>query len=58
MKALGRSISVVVCGGLLAGFSIGNAGGCVFSHLFFADDTLIFYGVLLRCLEDDSKIRF
>jgi hypothetical protein len=44
MEALGRMISTIVSGGLLAGYSVGNFGGLVFSHLLFADDTLIFCG--------------
>jgi hypothetical protein len=39
MEALGRMLSAAVSGGLLDGFSVGNAA---FSHLLFADDTLIF----------------
>ena len=39
MEALSRIISVVVHGGLLEGFTVGNS---TFSHLLFADDTLIF----------------
>jgi hypothetical protein len=46
-------ISAEVSGGLLEGFKVGNAN---FSHLLFADDTLIFLNVrlsqlcYLRCL--------
>jgi hypothetical protein len=40
MEALSRMISAAVNGGLLEGFKVGNA---TFSHLLFADDTLIFY---------------
>lgn len=39
MEALSRMISTVVSGGLLEGFIVGNAS---FSHLLFADDTLVF----------------
>jgi hypothetical protein len=39
MEALSRMISAAVNGGLLEGFKVGNAD---FSHLLFADDTLIF----------------
>jgi hypothetical protein len=40
MEALNRMISTAVNGGLLEGFTVGNAS---FSHLLFADDdTLIF----------------
>jgi len=39
MEALSRMISAAVGGGLLEGFSVGNVS---FSHLLFADDTLIF----------------
>jgi hypothetical protein len=41
IEALGRMIYVAVSGGLLSGFSVGNARGFVCSHLF-VDDTLIF----------------
>jgi hypothetical protein len=41
MEALSGRISAAVSGELLDGFSVGNV---VFSHLLFADDTLIFYG--------------
>jgi hypothetical protein len=37
-------ISVIVSGGLLEGFKVGNAS---FSHLLFAVDTLIFLSVLV-----------
>jgi hypothetical protein len=40
MEALSRMIFATVSGGLLEGFKVGNA---TFSHLLFADDTLIFY---------------
>jgi len=40
MEALSRVISAAVNGGLLEGFKVGNA---TFSHLLFADNTLIFY---------------
>jgi hypothetical protein len=36
-------LSVAVSGGLLDGFSVGNDS---FSHLLFADDTLIYYDAL------------
>jgi hypothetical protein len=39
MEVLSRIISVMVSGGLLEGFKVGNA---TFSHLLFANDTLIF----------------
>jgi hypothetical protein len=44
MEVLGGMISATVNGGLLSDFSVGHIGGFVFSHLLFADDTLIFYG--------------
>jgi hypothetical protein len=56
MEALGRMISATVSGGLLVGFSVGNVGGLVYSHLLFVDDTLILCGAHpthlrhLRCL--------
>jgi hypothetical protein len=43
MEALSRMISAAVSGGLLEGFKIGDAD---FSHLLFADDTLIFCSAL------------
>jgi hypothetical protein len=39
IEALRRMISAVVSGGLLEGFKVGNAD---FSHLLFADNSLIF----------------
>jgi hypothetical protein len=39
MEALSRMIFATASGGLLEGFKVGNAS---FSHLLFADDTLIF----------------
>ena len=39
MEALSKMLSTAVQGGLLDGFKVGNAS---FSHLLFADDTLIF----------------
>jgi len=48
MEALSRMISVAVSGGLLEGFKVGNAA---FSHLLFADDTLIF------CSAHSSQLR-
>jgi hypothetical protein len=48
MEVLSRMISAAVNGGLLEGFKIGDAD---FSHLLFADDTLIFYSAL------DSQLR-
>jgi hypothetical protein len=39
MEALSRMISTAISGGLLEGFKVGNT---TFSHLLFADDTLIF----------------
>jgi len=47
MEALSYMISAAVSGGLLEGFKIGNAD---FSHLLFADDTLIFFFDLLSCV--------
>jgi hypothetical protein len=38
-RGLRRMISVVVSGGLLEGFKVGNAD---FSHLLFVDNSLIF----------------
>jgi len=49
MEALSRMISAVVSGGLLDGFKVGNAN---FSHLLFADDTLIF------CNACPSQLRY
>jgi hypothetical protein len=43
MKALGRMLFVAVSGGLLDGFSVSNVA---FSHLLFADHTLIFCDAL------------
>jgi hypothetical protein len=43
MEALSKMISAAVHGGLLEGFIVGNAS---FSHLLFADDTLIFCSVV------------
>jgi len=48
MEALSRMISAAVCGGLLEGFKVGDAD---FSHLLFADDTLIF------CSAHSSQLR-
>jgi hypothetical protein len=48
-EALSRMISVVVNGGLLESFTVGNAS---FSHLLFADDTLIF------CSAQSSQLRY
>jgi hypothetical protein len=52
---------------MLSGFSMGNVGGFDFSHLLFADDTLIFYGAnpdhirhpccLFLCLEATSGLK-
>jgi hypothetical protein len=42
MEAFGRMISAALCRGLLSGFSVGNVGGLVLSHILFANDTLIF----------------
>jgi len=48
MEALSRMISATVSRGLLQGFKVGNA---TFSHLLFADDTLIFVVlILLNCV--------
>jgi hypothetical protein len=49
MEALSRMITTAVSGGLLDGFRDGNAS---FSHLLFADDTLIF------CNASSSKLRY
>jgi hypothetical protein len=49
MEALSRMISVVGSGGLLEGFKVGNA---TYSHLLFADDTLIF------CNAHSSQLRY
>jgi hypothetical protein len=49
MEALSRMISTAVNGGLLEGFKVGNA---TFSHLLFADDTLIF------CNARPSQLRY
>jgi len=49
MEALSRMISIAVSGGLLEGFKVGNA---TFSHLLFADDTLIF------CSARFSQLRY
>jgi hypothetical protein len=48
MEALSRMITAAVSGGVLDGFRVGDAS---FSHLLFADDTLIF------CDASSSKIR-
>jgi hypothetical protein len=40
IEALSRMISAAVNGGLIEGFKVSNA---TFSHLLFANDTLIFY---------------
>jgi len=48
MEALSCMISAVVSGGLLEGFKVGEAD---FSHLLFADDTLIF------CSAHSSQLR-
>jgi hypothetical protein len=48
MEALSRMISAAVRGGLLDGFKIGDVD---FSHLLFADDTLIF------CSAHSSQLR-
>jgi hypothetical protein len=47
MEALSYMISAAVSGGLLEGFKVDNAD---FSHLLFADDTLIFFFDLLSCV--------
>jgi hypothetical protein len=46
MEALSRMLSATVNGGLLSGFSVGSrhSGVVDISHLFFADDTLVFCG--------------
>jgi hypothetical protein len=49
MEALSCMITAAVSGGLLDGFKVGNAS---FSHLLFADDTLIF------CDASSSKLRY
>jgi hypothetical protein len=48
MEALSRMITAAVSGGVLDGFRVGDAS---FSHLLFADDTLIF------CDASSSKIQ-
>jgi len=51
MEALSCMIFAAVSGGLLEGFKVGNS---TFSHLLFADDTLIFcsaHSSQLRCLQ-------
>jgi hypothetical protein len=35
---------LLLVGGVLDGFSVGNVAGFVFSHFLFADDTLFFCG--------------
>jgi hypothetical protein len=48
METLSRMISATVSRGLLEGFKVGNA---TFSHLLFADDTLIYVVlILLNCV--------
>jgi hypothetical protein len=64
MEAVGRMISTAVSEGLLVGFSVGIA---TFSHLLYADDTLIFCDVstnhlrylrgLLLCFEAASGFK-
>jgi hypothetical protein len=49
MEALNHMITAVVSGGLLEGFRVGNAS---FSHILFADDTLIF------CDARSSQLRY
>ena len=49
MEALSKMISAAVHGGLLEGFKVGNTS---FSHLLFADDTLIF------CNAMPSQLRY
>lgn len=49
MEALSRMISTAINGGLLEGFKVGNA---TFSHLLFANDTLIF------CNARPSQLRY
>jgi hypothetical protein len=49
MEALSQMISAAVQGGLLEGFKVGNTS---FSHLLFADDTLIF------CKALPSQLRY
>jgi hypothetical protein len=49
MEALSRMITATVSGGLLDGFRVGNTS---FSHLLFADDTLIL------CDASSSKLRY
>jgi hypothetical protein len=49
MEALSRIIFVAVSGGLLEGFKVGNPS---FSHLLFANDTLIF------CNARSSQLRY
>jgi hypothetical protein len=64
MEAVGRMISTAVSEGLLVGFSVGSA---TFSHLLYADDTLIFCDAsadhlrylrgLLLCFEAASGLK-
>lgn len=49
MEALSRMIFAAVSGGLLEGFKVGNA---TYSHILFADDTLIF------CNAHSSQLRY
>jgi hypothetical protein len=49
MESLSRMISTTVSGGLLEAFKVGNA---TFSHLLFANDTLIF------CSAHSSQLRY
>jgi hypothetical protein len=49
MEALSHRITAAISGGLLDGFRVGNAS---FSHLLFADDTLIF------CDARSPKLRY
>ncbi|WJZ96214.1 hypothetical protein VitviT2T_014921 [Vitis vinifera] len=47
MEALSQLLSSARNGGFISSFKVGGRGreGLIVSHLLFADDTLIFYGV-------------
>lgn len=47
MEAFSQMLVRAVEGGFISGFSVGNSGenALIISHLRFADDTLILYGV-------------